>query len=116
MYCYGQLIHYSTKKTKRRTDVVTTRHKDDHRNTSKTSTRKSGKEKIATMYVKTYTFAQLKTLSKKYQEIRTISEQFGAEIARKLRTAQPEPKVTGSYKKKSLYTLFSLKEQIYKNN
>ena len=31
-------------------------------------------------------------------------EQFEAEIAKKLRKAQPEPKVTGSYKKKSVYT------------
>ena len=119
MYCYGQLIHYSTtylpeegEMPKRRTDVVTTRHKDDHKNTSKTSTRKSGKEKITTMYVKTYTFAQLKTLSKKYQEIRTISEQFWAEIARKLRTAQPEPKVTGSYKKKLVHAFFFIRTNL----
>ena len=29
-----------------------------------------------------------------------MKEQFEAEIAKKLRTAQPEPKGTGSYKKK----------------
>ena len=41
----------------------------------------------------------------KYQDIRTISEQYEAEIAKKLRVAQPQPqpKVTGSYKKKSAY-------------
>ena len=39
----------------------------------------------------------------KYQEIRTLyKEQLQAEIAKKLRTAQPQPKVTGSYLKKSL--------------
>ena len=32
--------------------------------------------------------------------MRTIYEQFEAEIAKKLRTGQPQPKVTGSYKKK----------------
>ena len=33
-----------------------------------------------------------------YQKIRTIQEQLEAEIGKNLRTAQPEPKVTGSYK------------------
>ena len=41
----------------------------------------------------------------RYQEIRTIfKEQFEAEIAKKLRTAQPQPKVTRSYKKKKACT------------
>ena len=35
------------------------------------------------------------------KSVRTISEQFKAEIAEKLRTPQPVPKVTGSYKKKA---------------
>ena len=39
----------------------------------------------------------------KYQEIRTILEQLEAEIAKRLRTAQPQPKVTGSYKKKRVF-------------
>ena len=43
----------------------------------------------------------------KYQEIRTIEEQFEAEIVKKLRTAQPEPKVTGSYKRSMYRKYFS---------
>ena len=37
----------------------------------------------------------------KHPEIRTIWEQFEAEIAEKLRKTQAQPKVTGSYKKKA---------------
>ena len=42
-------------KRARHRNVVTTRHKDDHRNTSKTRTRKSRKEKITTMYIQKQT-------------------------------------------------------------